>query len=40
MKQINGYVFDTNDQLGKGSFGCVYRGIQEGTQKICAIKVI
>jgi serine/threonine protein kinase len=40
FKKINGYVIHLKEILGKGSYGEVYRGEQEGTRKIFAIKVL
>jgi len=40
LKKINGYLIHMKEVLGKGSYGAVYKGEQEQTKKLCAIKVI
>jgi serine/threonine protein kinase len=39
-KKIQNYYFNLNDILGKGSFSTVYRGIEEKTEEVVAVKVI
>ncbi|CAD8102778.1 unnamed protein product [Paramecium sonneborni] len=39
-KQIESYIYNTGHIIGKGSFGCVYRGIDQNNQKEVAIKVV
>jgi serine/threonine protein kinase len=40
FKKINGYIIHLKEILGKGSYGEVYKGVQESTKKIFAIKVL
>lgn len=39
-KKIQNYYFNLNDILGKGSFSTVYRGVEEKTEEVVAVKVI
>ena len=39
-KKITGYTLHLDKKLGEGSFGKVYVGEQEGTQRKVAIKVL
>ncbi|CAD8170006.1 unnamed protein product [Paramecium octaurelia] len=39
-KSIEQYFYNTSHIIGKGSFGCVYRGINQSTQGEVAIKII
>ena len=39
-KKIQNYYFRLDDILGKGSFSTVYRGVEEQTQEVVAVKVI
>ncbi|CAK84062.1 unnamed protein product (macronuclear) [Paramecium tetraurelia] len=39
-KSIEHYFYNTNHIIGKGSFGCVYRGINQSTQGEVAIKIM
>lgn len=40
IKQIDGYKIKMNSCLGRGSYGSVYLGVSDTTQKEVAIKVI
>ncbi|CAD8191442.1 unnamed protein product [Paramecium pentaurelia] len=39
-KSIENYFFNTGHIIGKGSFGCVYRGINQSTKTEVAIKIV
>jgi serine/threonine protein kinase len=39
-KRVENFVIHMNEELGKGSFGQVYKGINEKTKQPVAIKVI
>ncbi|CAD8102016.1 unnamed protein product [Paramecium sonneborni] len=39
-KRIESYFYNTGHIIGKGSFGCVYKGIDQNTQKEVAIKIV
>lgn len=39
-KKIQNYYFNLNDILGKGSFSTVYKGIEEKSEEVVAVKVI
>jgi serine/threonine protein kinase len=39
-KRIENYVLHMNEELGKGSFGKVYKGVNETTKQIVAIKCL
>lgn len=39
-KKVQNYYFNLNDVLGRGSFSTVYKGIQEKTEDVVAVKVI
>ena len=40
LKKISGYTIFLKDVLGKGSYGCVYKGEQDNSKKPCAIKML
>ena len=40
MKRISGYTIFLGKILGKGSYGEVFVGEQDGTKKACAVKMI
>jgi serine/threonine protein kinase len=40
FKKINGYIIHLKEVLGKGSYGEVFKGEQEFTKRVCAIKVL
>lgn len=40
FKKINGYIIHLKEVLGKGSYGEVFRGEQEHSKRLCAIKVL
>lgn len=39
-KKVQNYYFNLNDVLGRGSFSTVYKGIEERTEEVVAVKVI
>jgi serine/threonine protein kinase len=39
-KKIDKYVINLDRQLGKGAFGKVYEGIQDGTNLKVAVKML
>lgn len=41
MKRIlNRYIYSEEDELGKGTYGCVYKGTDTKTKQFVAIKCI
>lgn len=40
FKKINGYIIHLKECIGRGSYGEVFKGEQEQTKRICAIKVL
>ncbi|CAD8073973.1 unnamed protein product [Paramecium primaurelia] len=39
-KRIENYFYNTGHIIGKGSYGCVYRGVDQNTQTEVAIKIV
>lgn len=39
-KYIDRYFYNTKNILGRGSYGCVYKGIDQSTSTLVAIKRI
>lgn len=39
-KYVDRYFFNTKNILGRGSYGCVYKGIDLNTSTLVAIKTI
>ena len=40
IKKISGYTIYLKEVLGKGSYGSVYKGEQDGTKAPCAVKML
>lgn len=40
VRQIDGYKVYMNEGLGRGSFGSVYRGINDSTKEKVAVKIL
>jgi serine/threonine protein kinase len=34
------YCYDIQDELGRGAFGCVYKGFNKLTKEVIAIKLV
>lgn len=39
-KKVQNYYFNLNDVLGRGSFSTVYKGVEERTEEVVAVKVV
>ena len=39
-KKVNGYVIHLDEPLGKGTYGTVYRCVEEASETVYAVKVM